>query len=87
MQAYRNHRVEIAVTPINGIVADFVDRDKLFDMGLYITFTGTTTDASVWLEGKPDHLKSVLERHDFNIVSPVEVVPFFKLRHGEEALV
>lgn len=85
MQAYRNQRIEIAVTPINGIVADFVGRDKLFDMGLCITYTGATTDASVWIEGKPDHLKAVMQRHNFDVVTPMELVPFFKVRHNEEA--
>lgn len=84
MKVYRNSRIEIAVTPIDGSVVNFVERDQLFDAGLCITYTGTTTDTSVWIEGKPDHLNAVMNRRNYKVVTPMETVPFFIVRQEDE---
>lgn len=78
-----NHRIEVRVGAFGTTACNKI-KEKLMNAGLCITYTGTTVDNTIWVEGKVDHLKSVMGRFELDIVTELQLVPLCKPVPGND---
>lgn len=83
MLVVRNHRIQINVGPFGSTTREKLT-DRLLNAGVCITYTGTTQDNAVWIEGKPDHLKSLIRYIDLDTITPMQMSPHYKIRTLDE---
>lgn len=78
MMRIPNCRMQIRVKPQRGSIVNFVEREALFQQGVCITYTRTTIDHAVWVEGKRAHLEKILTQMDLTVITPIHETPRHK---------